>query len=759
MSDLTLTIDGREVTCAPGATLLQAAAAAGIDIPNLCAHPTLKPFGRCRLCLVEVKGLRGYPSACTTPAAQGMEVTTESLALAALRRDALELVLTEHPTGCLMCGHQDDCLDHHGCAARRSGAVTGCRFCPKDQQCELQAMVERLGVHDITFPVRYRGLPIDRRDPFFDRDYNLCILCARCVRACDERRHAGAIALTYRGSDALVGTAYNRPLLATECQFCGACVDVCPTASLAERVNKWVGTPTGAVETSCPFCPLGCRVELHSLDGQVVGARPLDGQELCAVGRFAPVEAALAENRLLAPQVRRGGRLVEVEWEEALEATAAGLAQAVTCAVYASADLLNEDLAAIAALARETLATPHLDTDVALGGPDQVAGVSGLDDIEQAGLVVTVRTDLRYRQTPVQLAVHRAVAAGAKLACIEPFANDFRHRADLWLAPEPGREIDALDELCAAAAAWEVEGPRVVIAGSATDAGAAVAARLGAALLQLHERANVGGVRALGVAPGEGGTGLADWAGVDALLSFGRPPFAHKPAGAFWVCHTDALADGSEADVLLPATMFAEEGGTLTDLFGRRQQRVAAVAPPGETRPAHVVCAQLAERLDERRGDPCGRPSASMTTVASPERATTRVAPTVHVTVNTPVQDGLLLVRDYSRYTHLGSNLAERVPGLIPFAADGGVRVHPDDALDLEVRDGDDVRIETAVGSVEARVIVTEATRKGTLWLVVPPVAEVRPDGMPLAAVLGANPGRVRLRRAVPAGEGGRVHV
>ncbi|NUQ01190.1 MAG: (2Fe-2S)-binding protein, partial [Armatimonadetes bacterium] len=276
-----LTIDGLEVSFEPGMSILQAAAAAGIDIPNLCAHPHLRPFGRCRLCLVEVEGLRGYPSACTTPATAGAVVRTESPELTALRRGALELVLTEHPTGCLLCGHQDDCLEHHGCHSRRSGTVTGCRFCPNDQQCELQDMVERLGITDLDLEVSYRGLPVDRRDPFFDRDYNLCILCARCVRACDERRDAQAVALTFRGPRALVGTAYNRRLLETECQFCGECVDLCPTGALAERVNKWVGVPTAAVTTTCPFCSLGCQLEMRVREGQIIGARPVGDEQLC----------------------------------------------------------------------------------------------------------------------------------------------------------------------------------------------------------------------------------------------------------------------------------------------------------------------------------------------------------------------------------------------------------------------------------------------------------------------------------------------
>ncbi len=390
MSPSTLTIDGRAVAFEPGQTVLQAAEAAGLEIPNLCAYPTIKPFGRCRLCIVAIEGVRGYPSACTTPCTPGMVVVTESDELLALRRDALALVLTEHPTGCLLCGHQDDCIDHHGCHSRRSGAVTGCRFCPKDQQCELQDMVQRLGVETIDYPVRYKGLPIDHRDPFFDRDYNLCILCARCVRVCDERRGAQTISLLFRGPHAQVGTAYDRTLFDSGCQFCGECVDVCPTGSLAERVNKWVGVPDRRTATTCGFCVLGCEVELRSLDNQIVGARPL-GDALCSVGRFAPVETAVAEGRLLEPHVRRRGRLVPADWDEALDAAAAGLKGAGATALFASGDLLDEDLDAIAALGN-TMGSPAA-SDAAWHGPS-----GGVADVATARRILVIGAQLRYRR-------------------------------------------------------------------------------------------------------------------------------------------------------------------------------------------------------------------------------------------------------------------------------------------------------------------------------------------------------------------------
>ena len=774
MSNITLTIDGQEVACAAGTTILDAATAAGIDIPNLCAHPTLKPFGRCRLCLVEVEGLRGYPSACTTPAGQGMVVKTTSEMLTKLRCNALELVLTEHPTGCLMCGHQTECIDTHGCNARRSGSVTGCRFCPSDGQCELQDMVERFGLEDLSLPVKYRGLTIDRRDPFFDRDYNLCILCARCVRACVERRDSGAIELTYRGSDALVGTAYDRPLLETECQFCGACVDLCPTASLAERVNKWVGVPTAEVETTCPFCSLGCQLTLRTTQGQVVGARPLQGQELCAKGRFAPVETVLPAQRALTPLVRHGAHLVEVDWPTALAAAAAGLSEADRIGVYASQSLFTEDLRAIAMLAAESLGTPHLDSDtVAIDGL-LLASDTTLEGLASADVIVTVRTDLRYSHTAAQVAISKAVAGGAKLCCIEPFENDLRRRADVWYWTEVNGEAGVLDlvlraldghevdeDLASIAAALSGAGTKVFVWSSAlvqSSNGAAATARLrklaeltGAKLLPLTDGANGRGVQAAAVAPGPDGLPLHKWFGarpLEAVLAFGRPPVAEKPAGQFLVLFTETLDELAEqADVVLPAAVFSELAGTTIDVFGRTREYAAAVPPAGEARGAAWVCAQLAELLGSSSG-----PATRRSAVAAGADELPVLVPTNG--------EGLLLVREYSRFTYLGSTLSRKVPGLLPLARENLLQIHPDDAARLELRDGDGVQCLGQAGGIEAELHVTPLVPRGTLRLVVPPAEELVPGGAPFAAALGPNPGRVTVQRSEPARrEVTRAHV
>jgi formate dehydrogenase beta subunit len=233
-----LSIDGREVSVEVGATVLDAAREAGIYIPTLCYHPDLKPFGACRLCIVEIEKMRGFPPACTTPATEGMVVQTNTEKLQELRRNILELVLTEHPPECLICWRRERCDPLQICL-RTATVSERCVVCPKNGQCELQQVVDYVGIKEITLPYTYKEVPILPGGPFFDRDYNLCILCGRCVQACQDLRGIGAIAFTSRGSESMVGTAFGQSLEDAGCKFCFTCVEVCPTGALVDRAARW----------------------------------------------------------------------------------------------------------------------------------------------------------------------------------------------------------------------------------------------------------------------------------------------------------------------------------------------------------------------------------------------------------------------------------------------------------------------------------------------------------------------------------------
>jgi len=262
--EIKLTIDGIEVKVEKGVTVLEAAQKTGIYIPTLCYHPDLLPYGGCRLCIVEIENMRGFPTSCTTPAGDGMVVKTNTAQLQKLRQDFLQLILTEHPNACLTCDRRERCGPYDICL--RNVAVTErCVICPKNKQCELQHLVDYIGIGEMSLSYKYKDLPLDDRDPLIERDYNLCVLCGRCVQMCQDVRGVGVYSFINRGFDTIVGTAFNRTLQDSGCRFCGACVEVCPTGALMDKAAKWQpGLDRDSVVVPCHAdCPAGINVPLY----------------------------------------------------------------------------------------------------------------------------------------------------------------------------------------------------------------------------------------------------------------------------------------------------------------------------------------------------------------------------------------------------------------------------------------------------------------------------------------------------------------
>lgn len=321
MADFKLTIDGKIVEARAGDTVLQAARRAGIFIPSLCAHDELSPYGACRLCVVEIDGVRGTPTSCTTPAVEGMVVRTSSELLETNRRRTLELMMSGHPSPCLTCESSGECESVKKDPSR-AGAATRCGACSNRPSCELRVIAKGSFSRDMNLRIFYSADKVEKNDPFIDRDHNLCVLCGRCFRVCEKVHGRPAIGISNRGKFAKISSEFDKAWSEEECLFCGACVDACPTGSLTDRWGKWFGEISSEKESRCTLCHKHCKIVFGIKGGKIVSVRAasLDSNDaLCAIGKFAFVQMLNSPKRLRRAIVRESGEQIPASPESALE--------------------------------------------------------------------------------------------------------------------------------------------------------------------------------------------------------------------------------------------------------------------------------------------------------------------------------------------------------------------------------------------------------------------------------------------------------
>jgi formate dehydrogenase major subunit len=437
---VTLTIDGFDVTVPEGTSIMRAAAEIGISVPKLCATDSVDAFGSCRLCLVEIEGRAGTPASCTTPVAPGLKVQTQNAKLKQLRRGVMELYISDHPLDCLTCSANGD--------------------------CELQDMAGAVGLRDVRYEAvdtHFRAkntsgeknpqwLPKDDSNPYFSYDPSKCIVCSRCVRACEEVQGTFALTIEGRGWDSRVSFgAKTDNALASDCVSCGACVQACPTATLQEKSVIEIGTPERSVITTCAYCGVGCSFKAEMRGDELVRMTPYKHGKAnrghsCVKGRFAYGYAAHKE-RILKPMIRDAvsDPWKEVSWDEAF-AFAAGRLKGIqerygrqSVGVITSSRCTNEETYLVQKLTRAVFRNNNTDTCARVChsptgyGLGQTfgtsAGTQDFDSVEETDVVIVIGANPTDGHPVFASRLKKRLRAGAKLIVIDP------RRIDLVRSP------------------------------------------------------------------------------------------------------------------------------------------------------------------------------------------------------------------------------------------------------------------------------------------------------------------------------------
>ena len=445
MKEITVYINGKEVIENSSKTILKVAKRAGFSIPHLCNDPRLKPYGACRLCIVEIKGVRGFVPACHTKIKEGMEITTDSEGVRKHRKFLLELLLSDHPVDCILCESNGD--------------------------CKLQRYAYDYGVEVAKFKgAAHPFKKVDDRNKLIHRDPAKCILCGRCVRICDEVVGAQAIDFCKRGFKTQIAPAYDVSLLDTTCELCGQCVSSCPTGALTEKmaIGKGRSYDFKKVRTTCPYCGVGCTFDINvNSKGEIakitsdMGSVPNKGN-LCTKGRFA-YDCIQHPDRLKKPLLKKAGKLVECEWNEAIDFAAKKLLEikakygAGSLAFVSSSRCTNEENYLMQKLARAVFGSPHIDQCARTCHAPTVAGLAmsfgsgamtnSIEEIADTDLLFVIGANPTEAHPIIGMEMKKARRRGAQLIVVDPRRTWLAERADVFLPIKPGTDVPLMNAM------------------------------------------------------------------------------------------------------------------------------------------------------------------------------------------------------------------------------------------------------------------------------------------------------------------------
>ncbi len=794
-----LTIDGKEVTVSKTATIYEAAKEAGVHIPVLCYAKKLLPYGACRVCLVEVEQMKGrlIPS-CTTPATEGMVVTTMSDEIRKVRKTVLEFLLVNH--------------------------VVECPVCDKGGECDLQDLTYEYEVVANRFKGEKFDLPTDEVNPLIERNMNRCVLCGKCVRVCDEVVGYGSYSFINRGFETKIATAFDRGL---NCEFCGQCVSMCPVGAILPRPFKFKARPWQLKEVNsvCGYCGNGCTVTLGTKDNEVQTIRfndktGVNDGNLCIRGRFG-VSYVNSDKRLTSPLIRKDGELVESSWEEALEKVTAGLRSAGSDAgIISGARLTNEELFLLKNLST-AIGTGNLDHS---GGECYKGATEGLQEtlglqastatfpqVEKANAILAIRTDF-YETHPVfGMVVNQAVRQNnAQLTVIGdkqgkltrmPRARTLQHK--------PGLEVNILNAMCRflldeglakteglqgveelkdALADYSVE---AVATATGVDADAikqsakelatvenaaillayglpysansrelglaaanlalltGIAGRSGSGLYLCGEKSNSQGAIDLQILPVTGALGVTGMlksasegklkalyiTGEDMLVSYPDKGLVETAIDktAFVVVQDLFLSEtASKADVVLPAASFAEKAGTFTNAERRIQRLNPGITSPGQAKTDFAIFQALltglgaeapateAAAFTELAAVTSGYEMVSLDMIGDQgyvwggDTLAPETRNLVAVAGGKAIEAKYQLVVGSALY-HSGTT-SLHAKGPMSVVAEPYIELGREDAKELNIADGDLVKLKAANGEISAKVKVDRRMPKGVFF-------------------------------------------